>query len=136
MSSLYIAGRALDALIAEKVMGWQRISSRLWHDQQGSEHYIDGEEYPRQPAWRPSEDTGAAWQVFQRIVQMGADDVAICYFSSLDENIAAGWVCVVEGCNFAREVQLPFGREDYSDTAPLAICRAALEWAEQCQRSI
>jgi len=100
------AGREIDALIAEKVMGWKRRP--VWH---GSDmkmcliHPSDGTYYPDEfPNY--SEDISAAWAVVKSLDNQNFD---ICIL-----NTVGGWKCEISGY-IARNCP-----------APLAICRAAL----------
>lgn len=82
-------GRELDALVAEKVMGWRRMtwteyntltqscsnSERLtyaWHDASGKmldqvAETLKGVDEPDDLAWSPSTDIAAAWEVVERL---------------------------------------------------------------------
>ena len=116
------AGRELDALVAEKVMGWtfQTFPEgacpevRHWHRTSP----IPEE---RSPEWaasfigacpRFSTDLAAAWTVVEKL--RGCDQ--------WPEIGATGrsWYCEFEG-------EPGVIVEGFGDTAPLAICRAALE---------
>lgn len=63
------AGRALDALVAEKVMGFRR--SEAWLDA-SPRHYADPEwpDYTQETP-RYSTDIGAAWQVVENLADRG-----------------------------------------------------------------
>ena len=113
-------GRELDALVAEKVMGWTRgtISTYgglmpAWIDATGRAHPPNA----TSGGWLPSVDIRAAWEVVEK---MQAD----------------GWMWQVE--YDYEELMAGFyrGRDAEGDldshfvvstTAPLAICLAALE---------
>ena len=111
------AGREMDALVAEKVMGWSRGT-----------YHSDGVDYLRDPEGTShlnvpqySTDIAAAWQVVEKIrtkypvIRISTGDLMGKYWQC---HMADAW----------REVS----HEDDSDwfanapTAPLAICRAAL----------
>jgi hypothetical protein len=71
------AGREMDALVAEKVMGWKECK-RGW-DTEGKGHEIrmwtpDGELLPvlylAKDMWNPSTDIAAAWLVEERIAEL------------------------------------------------------------------
>jgi Phage ABA sandwich domain len=105
------AGRDLDSLIAEKVMRW-----KTWiADGTLDECWETGDEYNptiRKSQWRPSTDISAAWEVVEKMIANGFDDVTLDYtdgwtafFSDYDERAA-------------KTRTLP--------SAPLAICIAAL----------
>jgi len=108
-------GREMDALIAEKVMG-------LRLDWEFAE-YQNGE--PTVPTLRDkydeigmlplySTDISAAWTIVEKLCgEYGCDVVKVC---KRDPDLGHGeW-----SCNFGR------GWEAFGETAPLAICRAAL----------
>jgi hypothetical protein len=114
------AGRELDALIAEKVMGW-----RFMHDGLGNMRWyqdtvaIDGYGPNHWGGYRdfsPSTDIAAAWEIVKKMRARGIPLrlVLVCapgdpewWYASFEAN---GW-----------QVE--------SNTAPLAICRAALRAA-------
>ena len=101
------AGAELDALVAEKVMGWRRVDSHddptlyIWRTLRGdvSPHY-----------WKPSTDMTAAWQVVERI--------ELLKYRTLEYIPRDGGWWIDDNHNHAVQVCAP--------TAPLAICRAAL----------
>jgi len=111
------AGRELDTRIAIKVMGWTRV-----------ERSTTGIAYPPRPSgFDParhayhsvphySTDIAAAWLVVERMKDNGC---------SLQLHWEAGrsrqWVA-----DFVEESDEEFTGEQLGDTAPLAICRAAL----------
>jgi hypothetical protein len=130
------AGRELDAIIAEKVMGWQRETDERELRRLNS-GYLDASEYARwwinpSGGWacaspRYSTDIAAAWEVVERLKDANRDDASydfdLIYESSKERetglrNDVFGW--------FAQfgEAEHGSGR---ADTAPLAICLAALE---------
>lgn len=117
------AGPELDALVAEKVMGWK------WNIRNGV-CYAEHDTFNAPdcwPAFSPSTDIAAAWEVMEKLVSMDFDvDVAMsskvandyskrcyCHFQAGDDN--APWK---ENFKLAQAWAL---------TAPLAICRAALK---------
>jgi hypothetical protein len=71
------AGRELDALVAEKVMGWRRHPTNQWNDrwhdgdrELDADHAIEGEGgdyYHPDKAWEPSTDIAAAWEVVEEM---------------------------------------------------------------------
>ena len=107
------AGREMDALVAEKVMGWRLDAScgySTWMggkaDSRGMRWTIDG--------WKPSADIAAAWGVVEKVREE---------FRYVSVTAGNGWSCSawdVEKAKRLREVHA------FADTAPLAICRAAL----------
>ena len=129
------AGRELDALIAEKVMGWRRMSWKdyhaymnfmgtdereeftyAWHDADGNmtEFHANDKLYYDDPTppWAPSEEIADAWLVVE---QLGKSfDVSRC--RKFQEIEAWFW-----------EASFHNGPDAQADTAPLAICLAALK---------
>lgn len=107
------AGRELDALVAEKVMGWASVHPGDEYDPRtpGSLVYVGITPDQRQLAILPpyTTDIGAAWQVIETLAARGV---------SLDMQYRV----------FTAEWELNVGGAlGYGETAPLAICRAALE---------
>lgn len=108
------AGRELDAVVAEQVCGWTGV---YWLDREtpvGSHKPA-----PAQRVSNYSTDIAAAWLVVERMRLQG-------WHYSIDSH---GAVTGNTSCGFTRGtgVDQPmeaFGAE--ADTAPLAICRAAL----------
>jgi hypothetical protein len=116
------AGRELDALVAEKVMGWT-LCDRVamgWGD--GPPVFATGEDpyddtaRPSRQDWRPSEDIAAAWEVVENWRnRCNGEGVVLLSWHSEE------WVCELGIWG----VESGF-RHAPADTAPLAICRAAL----------
>lgn len=116
------AGCEMDALITEKVMGavpcdaWSTLRHFPPMFIRGAcEHETC---YPRGYPCKYSSNMGAAWQVIEKLIELGCEP-SVCHLSDK-------WVCVREGSSAGWEVDLPFDEAAYSETAPLAICRAAL----------
>ena len=141
------AGRELDALIAERVMGWRRLTyfehygpkfhdnprsraqlTRNWHDSTGKavaaaedthEMYEPGGE----DEWSPSTVIGDAWQVLEYLKQRGWR-----------------WGCYQREDGWLFEARHGSGAEwlsvqDAGATAPLAICRVALTISRSADES-
>jgi hypothetical protein len=105
------AGPELDAIIAEKVMGWEpgKIENGLalwWETDQGTK-------YPHDAPF--STDISSAWEVVEFLRKEGFDFDS---FSS-STRIQAGWSDVV----FMSQLDEFSAR---AETLPLAVCRAAL----------
>ena len=132
MNDAMQAGRELDALVAEKVMGLVILAAedmkaeaqRVWEKQPGCCWFIRGfdfvggtHEHPilRQRFPLYSTDIAAAWLVVDQMAGRGW---------KLDvQNRAVGWACLV----------LVIGRPaifEHHETAPLSICLAALRAVE------
>lgn len=114
-------GRELDALVAEKVMGWRAHSP-------GYPSLVDINGVPTgwlasgqgsqgdDPDFRPSTDIAAAWEVVERL---GGNMFQLHYDTRYGHENKTGWAVILDGvvmCGFA-------------DTAPHAICLAALKAA-------
>jgi YHS domain-containing protein len=111
------AGREMDALVAEKVMGWYRGTQGLYYfcEEHGSERWItDDPQYADRKHWRPSEDISAAWEVVEKLTSIGA--FGTIYFSSNKVSVTF----------ITKESNIPY-LHSVAPTAPLAICRAALK---------
>lgn len=134
MTTTLNAGRAMDALVAEKVMGWTR-----WEWERGdwdgpadatifAQHerslavYANGEEEPS--FWfAPSTDIAAAWQVVERMRDLGWPwGGARWRVSEWTSPRKAEFSAQFEKLN------VTVGAD--AETAPLAICRAALAAVE------
>jgi hypothetical protein len=135
------AGLELNALLAERIMGWPVA------------HYIKGKRYPGfNPKtinyyestdnikrtdfssdwsyWSPSTNIKDAWDIVEKLRAMGDGHFTLLAFTT---NWRAGWDTPeredVYGKEFLDE-RYGFGRFVVADTAPLAICRAALAYIE------
>ena len=111
------AGRELDALVAERVMGWTRVEeyrTRLGKDWHG---FRPGEDYYHS-LYRYSTDIAAAWEVLGRFPPT-----------------AEGFTLALGQWGGSGEWRFVWGRHGdwdnilYAEAAPLAICRAALVMA-------
>ena len=103
------AGREMDALVAEKVMGWKRVPHAHPEIEAAGGMWLT----PRGPRMCPaySTDIAAAWGVVEWFTRRS-------YTVALHTTHSDGWVCSIRGALLADTAQAP--------TAPLAICRAAL----------
>lgn len=105
------AGREMDALVAEKVMGWEKVHNNpvVWGD---SWYGIDGDALMRLPHY--STDIAAAWQVVEKVI--AGDEYEIGF-----EN----------GQHYAKLGSAKGGYawagQATGTTAPHAICLAALK---------
>lgn len=134
------AGREMDALVAEKVMGWRDIRCHQGgnlpfgvpdddFNRDVDEHKKHGNcgfpmEYHREPIPMFSNDISAAWEVVEKLLDKNLhlilrDQAENGY--SADFYLAQDWPN--PPCKFIAEYVR-------GDTAPLAICRAALKAAE------
>jgi len=153
------AGPELDVLVAEKVMGWKRgrgwfdsptnaLGDR-WFDAEGNRlgddhatpegHGGGDSEYPDQ-VWSPSTDIAAAWEVVEKLNSSmlrrdarrdtsGRYDHG-CFFH-LERNALLDAWAERTGRDPLKEPRPPEPWH-YADTAPLAICRAALKAVASC----
>ena len=141
-------GRELDALVAEKVMGWrrmrwmdyhapsrgcsgedQRVSlTYSWHDANGemTENVEDmSSDEGDNPPWSPSTDIAAAWPVFEKLrLMLPAQEIMLYYCD--------GW-SVGSLCQAPSTIEIGdrFSSIDSVATAPHAICLTALEAVEE-----
>lgn len=116
------AGPELDAAIAEQVMGWTK-SKEFWgfHRGYGRPSLPIWEPKCRCEDWTPSTDIAAAWAVVERVNALGFT------VKVMRENCA--------GVRYDCTTDTPLGDlcvNVTADTAPLAICRAALAHVAKC----
>jgi hypothetical protein len=104
------AGRELDELVAEQVMGWQ--TSISW----GGSYWIDGFVVEREKVkWNPSTDIAAAWEVVEKMHDSGLKFMVRSHpISSFLKRV----VFCTQDQSSSWEVERP--------EVPEAICRAAL----------
>lgn len=64
------AGREMDALVAERVMGWHKEETGImprWADKDGHfVHYVL-DDFDGNSGWFPSDDIAAAWEVVEKM---------------------------------------------------------------------
>lgn len=105
-------GRALDALVAEKVMGWlPHTRNSAYYATAGAVNSV-GEGFATQMQanindWRPSADIAAAWQLVDKVAMFKFCDITQYDEVWVIDNVVSDWRVEAE-------------------TAPLAICLAAL----------
>lgn len=122
-----VAGPELDALVAEKVMGWTRHYPIQEEDGGASDFDSDWFEDPKgNPSDVPnySEDIAAAWAVVEKMRPLNVD--------LTNHARAERWCCVFfdrDGGSdgFIPELKGRFQEYTVAAAAPLAICRAALK---------
>ena len=124
------AGRELDAIIAEKVMGWHlvpvkelcavlmppEITGVIWDDDLIMKYQV--------PPY--STDIAAAWQVVEKI----ADTQTHFHAQFVLQRELFGWGCGFRKLNWSGAVNesvSPFIIHEHCQTAPHAICLAALK---------
>lgn len=124
------AGRELDALVVEKVMGYKFVQegSTLWKDDAPFPFVIYDEEFgyclyeKYEDGWpfttfNPSADISAAWAVHTEINKRGW---GMCLLDRYSHGPSRPFEY---GCQLGKDGVTHVG---YGETAPLAICRAAL----------
>ena len=102
------AGREMDVLVAELVMGWL-VKDGCYYSNGVVTPWMTPEHWGDYQGFRPSEDIAAAWEVVEKLWET--------------HNYA------VEGCNGSQFALFQSKDKSFSChglTAPLAICRAAL----------
>lgn len=115
------AGPDLDRLVAEKVMGWKwGPTGADYSGWQGSKQYPNGMWNRKNDAcrghWSPSTDIAHAWEVVEHMEQNGGL-IANMYSQR------GCWSVGIEPLPESRYIEV---FREVAETAPLAICRAAL----------
>jgi len=126
------AGPELDALVAEKVMGWHRAACSNWTERRSGQPWLDVDSLSAaNPFWSPSTDIAAAWEVVEKVrgwkpkvrgntcACFAIDAPAVTGGLEKPAVWAAGWH---DYAGWERAGSL----EATADTAPLAICRVSL----------
>lgn len=104
-------GRELDALVAEKVLGWSK-----GYEDDGTPYWATGDT-AMSGDWPPSTDVAEAWEVVEDLVSQGFDlDLSSTILSP--DFMAVSW-----GATFSRSITRA---KVTGETAPEAICKAAL----------
>jgi hypothetical protein len=130
------AGPEMNALIATEVMGWHMITDEYgrkhWEDAVGftagmnwNDDFEDDEDF-HILHWHPSESILWAWEVMEKLNKIGlhVDVHENVPYRGHDENLSE---CLLT--YYWNEEEEPMIFQAIGDTAPLAICRAALLWA-------
>ena len=136
MAKEMTAGRECDALVAEKVMGYTLSELSLPAYPKYKLFDIESGEFSGYVKEVPhySTDIAAAWEVVKRMpipfklekcwekaYQIGPEGWSACWCTDAD----------CEGCN--ENSRCTNGDDAWAETAPLAICRAALKALENGQ---
>lgn len=119
------AGRELDALVAEKVMGWRWISYNNngfilvppdQHSRMKPEYVFQDKAGSREHAGLPrySTDIAAAWEVVEKLHEIPGYEIIDIRLCSI------GYAILAPMGNHMKSVST-------AETAPLAICLAALK---------
>lgn len=106
------AGREMDALVAEKVMGWREYDYKFYSSWEIAEGV-----FRRMSEFQPSIDIASAWEVVEKIRTTIIHGLPVCPNIVYHHSIPA-WHCELFNNMWMRQAD--------ADTAPLAICRAAL----------
>ena len=107
-----VAGRELDAMIAERVMGWEPYSGGYYYGKDGHLLACMAPNDSGAPHFSPSTDIAAAWLLVERAIHSGLS-FSIWADGHIDGgNLHANWG--------------GYKNEAVASTAPLAICGAAL----------
>jgi hypothetical protein len=126
-----VAGRELDALVAERVMGWQVDTDKegYWCNDAGWTGWLVPESeadarYEQDRCWRPSTDITAAWQVVEHIKEREGCGFFVAW-NKPEYGRPAHWSAgFIEAGNDGHGHD--YTAEVEADTAQLAICKAAL----------
>lgn len=114
------AGRELDALIASKVMGWLHVGRGITSFADATllpfDHGRRDGSTPFEPVPPYSTDIRAAWAVVERVRHLSQES------STRLEHEGELWHATFSTLDFLAQAS--------GETAPLAICRAALKAAE------
>lgn len=133
------AGRELDALVAEKVMGLTlRGADRCIVPNPGEAGYHVGfhiieradPEHLLGYVPRYSTEIAAAWRVVEKLQEATREDDDSCLLVIHFTGTSTGYVASFAGCPYdvdgLEATPQKFPRSAMGETAPLAICRAAL----------
>lgn len=117
------AGRELDALVAEKVMGFNKVTEIVVDHEPPHELYRapDGRGYYPNRIPLYSTSIADAWQVVEKLAREGKH-LALQAPGSLDMN-----ECYRRFKQWTADFTYDIDSEGRADTAPLAICLAALK---------
>ncbi len=132
-----VAGEALDALVAEKVMGWTCTFLCKDPETYGGSVYVwryaggltcrYATDYDVFDRWSPSRNIADAWEVVEHFIALRRGLALDTPFSYTDEGEARGplYSCTIHASE-PNPCDAGYG-SSLGDTLPLAICRAALK---------
>lgn len=129
MSEELQAGRDLDALVAERVMGYEKRAESEWLGGFAWISHDDGHWYGVTSMPRFSTDISAAWDVVERLQ---SDALSLGWkrrdfsLERKDRMVDGRWYCVTDAVP-TDIYPNGYAVDGVADTAPLAICRAALK---------
>lgn len=124
------AGRDMDALVAEKVMGWDLKT--VWIGSEEHKRLIAPERHymPDDYPWY-STDIAAAWMVVEKMQERFKCGVKVfAIIPEQIERVGKKYVCSFHSGTL-EYITPELHTSDKADTAPLAICRAALKAIEE-----
>jgi hypothetical protein len=113
------AGRELDALVAEMVMGFKR-EKKKWEFVSIGGHIPFPMRVPFDDFPNYSTDISAAWDVVKKFAGLGFITLFSTEWSSATRPSGPGWACQIDGSK----------NTELGETAPHAICLAALKAVE------
>ena len=120
------AGKEVDTLVAEKLMGWHSAHNEAYPLQWTTPTGLVTWEHTSYGAFKPSSDIATAWELLEKMrLKYGHVVVAWHPFDAIpdgeggDYAVYSHWSCYIEEVG-----------EATADTAPLAICLAALKSVE------
>lgn len=116
------AGRELDALVAEKVMGFSPVE---WSGQPGDMALVYGDQETGGIVPRYSTNVGAAWQVVEKMSALSWR-ATVCWAPADAWNAEERAVVTYSGGETNQD-----DIEAIAPTVPLAICLAALKVVER-----
>ena len=120
------AGRELDTLVAEKVLGWRLLNSETYEpvisdserkDASNNDgwHWEGRGGHSEAWEWRPSSKIHDAWEVLEKMSEiLDGQAISVCWGNYGDEGMGAS-------------VLTFYDHSAVANTVPLAICRAALK---------
>jgi hypothetical protein len=137
------AGHKLDALVAEKVMGWfkevdfdyKEYPQHNWRDKSGFTAIANHpDQMPGLPMWSPSSDIKAAWDVAEK-AGLGSAPVPGGWVAFWTEDAflsSEGAKVSADGqqMGYIGYIHENVYRPEVYRTAPLAICHTALKYAD------
>lgn len=112
----------LDRRVAEKVMGWHQETDWRYGDWLD----CDGNIFETTEHWRPSISIKHAWQVVERMIELGWTQVFVQTHLQDGEH---GWFVEILRWQLPPGDETEGGRQ-FAEALPEAICRAALEAVE------
>ena len=105
--------------IAIQIMGWEKRKAYWSLFDSDADHWFEGNERQHNvTSWNPFINIAHAWEVVEKIVKDTNIYFEVCRYGNGE------WVTFMGQGNKGFEI------DEYADTAPLAICKAALKAME------